>query len=59
MSDRSKFKPFVEDKIDVTENLKFDLGKVENIVGKGENAGYLFSFPHNVSKRVIQCSQGH
>ena len=24
----------------MTENLKFALGRVENIVGKGENAGY-------------------
>ena len=27
-------------KIDVAEKLKFVLGRVENIVGKGENAGY-------------------
>ena len=25
----------------MTEKLKFVLGRVENIVGKGENAGYL------------------
>ena len=25
---------------DVTQNLKFVLGRVENIVGKGENADY-------------------
>ena len=27
-------------KINVTENLKIVLGRVENIIGKGENAGY-------------------
>ena len=40
ISDRSKLKAFADDKIDVTENLKFILGRVENIAGKGENAGY-------------------
>ena len=29
-----------QNKIYVTWKLKFFLGKVENIVGKGENAGY-------------------
>ena len=38
--DWSKLKAFADDKIDVTQKLKFHLGKVENIVGKGENAGY-------------------
>ena len=33
---------FVSDKISVTEKLKIVLGRVENIVGKGENAGYLW-----------------
>ena len=33
-------KAFVDDKINVTEKLKFVLGRVENTVGKGENAGY-------------------
>ena len=33
---------FADDKIYVNENLKFVLGRVENIVGKGENAGYHF-----------------
>ena len=40
--DRSNLKGFAEDKIDVTEKLKFVLGRVENIVGKGENAGSPF-----------------
>ena len=35
-----KLKAFAEDKISVAKNLKFVLGRVENIVGKGENACY-------------------
>ena len=38
--DESKLKAFTDDKIDVIEKLKFVLGRVENIVGKGTNAGY-------------------
>ena len=38
--DWTKLKAFADDKINVTEKLKFVLGKVENVVGKGENAGY-------------------
>ena len=37
--DLPKLKAFVE-KIYVTREMKFVLGRVENIVGKGENAGY-------------------
>ena len=36
----SKFRAFADDKINVTEKLKFVLEMVENTVGKGENAGY-------------------
>ena len=36
----SKLKAFADNKIIVTEKLKIVLGKVENIVRKGENAGY-------------------
>ena len=36
----SKLKAFGEDKINVTEKLKFVFARVEIIVGKGENAGY-------------------
>ena len=35
----SKFKAFADDKIYLTQNLNFVLGRVENM-GKGENAGY-------------------
>ena len=38
--DWSKLKALADDKIDVTEKLKFVLGRVENTVVKGENAGY-------------------
>ena len=33
-------KASADDKSNVTQKLKFALGRVENIVGKGENAGY-------------------
>ena len=47
-----KFKSLANDKINVTEKLKFVLGRVENIVGKGENAGYqqFLLFPHCFQK---------
>ena len=38
--DWSESRAFADDKINMTEKLKFVLGKVENIVEKGENAGY-------------------
>ena len=49
--DWSKLKAFANDKIKVTEKMKFVLERVENIVGKGENSGYqhFLLFP--------QCSQ--
>ena len=37
---KSKMKAFADGKIKVTKNLKFVLGRVENFVGKGENAGH-------------------
>ena len=48
--DWSKLRAYADDKINVTEKLKFVLGRVENIVGKGENAVYCF--PHSVFKRL-------
>ena len=36
----SKFKQFADDKIIVTQKLKFTMGRMENIVGNGENVGY-------------------
>ena len=38
--DLSKMKAFIEDNLNVNQKFKFALGKVYNIVGKGENAGY-------------------
>ena len=40
ISDWSKFRAFADDNIDIIQKLKFDLEMVENIVRKGENAGY-------------------
>ena len=52
--DWSKLKGFTDDKINVTEKLKFALGRVENSVVKGENAGYKhFLLFHNVFKRLL------
>ena len=39
-SDWSKLKAPADDKINLTEKLKFVLGRVEYSVEKGENAGY-------------------
>ena len=36
----SKLKAFADDEINANQKLKFDLERIENIVGKGENAGY-------------------
>ena len=38
--DWSKSKAFADDKINVNGKLKFDMGRLENILGKGENTGY-------------------
>ena len=38
--DISKMKAFADNKINVIEKIKFVLGRGENIVGRGENAGY-------------------
>ena len=45
-------KAFADNKINVTEKLKFVLGRVENSVGKGENVGYqhFLLFPHCFQK---------
>ena len=42
-------KAFADGRINLTENLKFVLGRVENIVGNGENAGL-------DSERILQVS---
>ena len=38
--DRCKLKACADDKINLNKKSKLALGRVENIVGKGENAGY-------------------
>ena len=40
-----KLKAFADNKSSVTQNLKFVLGREENIVGKGENAGHQYFLP--------------
>ena len=38
--DKSKLKAFAVHKLNASQNKEFCNGKLENIVGKGENAGY-------------------
>ena len=38
--DRSKLKAFADNKMNLTEKFKSILGGVENVMGKGENAGH-------------------
>ena len=51
--DWSTLKALADDKINLTEKLKFVLGPVENIMGRGENAGYQFSISHNAFKKLL------
>ena len=46
---------FADDEISTTQNLKFVLGRVENFVGKGENADYqhFLLFPQCFQKPSI------
>ena len=50
--DQSKLKALADDTINVNQELKLVLGRVENILGKGENAGYqhFLLFPKMFSK---------
>ena len=62
VSDWFKLNAFADKKINVIEKLKFILGRVENITGKGENAGdwlketmlvtSIFFFSQNVFKKL-------
>ena len=49
---------FADNKMKITESLKFDLERVENIVGNGENAGYqhFLHFPQCFQKAPFQGS---
>ena len=40
ISDWSKLKSLADDKLNVTQNIKVVFHRIENIVGKEENAGY-------------------
>ena len=52
--DWSKFKAFADDKINVSEMMISFSDRVENIVGKGENAvTSIFSFPHKVFNGLL------
>ena len=54
--DKSKFKAFADGKIILTQKLRFLLERVENIVGKEENAGYqhFLLFPQCFQKLSFQ-----
>ena len=54
----SKLKAFADDKINGHKKLIFVLEMIENIVEKGENAGFskFFSFSYNVTKACISRS---
>ena len=51
----SELKVFAGDKINVAQKLKFVLGRVENIVGKGENAGYKITNYINTRNIFWKC----
>ena len=55
---QSKFKTLADNKIKVNERLKFALERVENIVGKGESAGYqnFLPFLHCFQMRTLMGS---
>ena len=52
ISDWSKLKAFADNKLNVTQNTKVVFHRLENIVGKEENAGYqhFLLFPHCFQK---------
>ena len=56
--DWSKLKAFVDDKINVNEKFQFIQGRVEDIVGKGENADYqhFLLFPQCFQKATFSGS---
>ena len=56
--EQSKLRAFEADNRNVTKKLNFGMGGVENIVGKGENAGYqhFLLFPQCFQKATFSCS---
>ena len=57
--DSSKLKALADDKMNVTEKLKFVRGRVKTIVENGENAGYqhFLLFPQCFQKSGM-CGKG-
>ena len=57
-SDWSKLKAICRQQIEMTQKLKFGLGRVENTVGKGENAGnqHFLLFPQCFQKATFSWS---
>ena len=55
ISDQSKLKAVADDKINIITKQKFTSGRIENIVGNGENAGYqhFLLFPQCFQKASI------
>ena len=54
MLDWTKLKAFADSKSNVAKLMNFLLDRVENIVGKGKNAGYQhFLLFNNVFKRLL------
>ena len=52
--DWSKLKAFADDNLNAIKKLKYVLGWVENMVGKGKNAGFQhFLFPTMFSKGLF------
>ena len=56
--DGSKLEAFAENKINLNKKSKLALGRVENIVGKGENADYqhFLLFPQRFQKASFSGS---
>ena len=56
--DSSRFKALEDEKLDMTQKLKFALGRVENILFKGENAGYqhFLLFPQYFQEAIFSRS---
>ena len=50
-----KVKAFADNKINVTKKLKFVIGRVENCVGKGGNAGYQMLVSKGFFSKVVRC----
>ena len=55
--DWSKLKTFADDNLNVRRKMVYIIDRVENIMGKSENACNIFSFSHNVFKSLFV--QGH